>query len=100
MEIGRYCKAYLLSQLRNFPGWTEAAENARVDDPDTKSPAPRPLSGESIVYLQEDFTVTDGVFPGENVLFANVTAEWEHFCRDELDFYPERERQDSSAEPA
>jgi hypothetical protein len=89
MELGRYCKAYPLSSLRAFPGWSEAAANARPEDPAADAPAPRSLTDDSVVYVHEDLTVTDGVFPGENVLFDGVTPEWEAFCRGSLEFDPQ-----------
>jgi hypothetical protein len=32
-------------------------------------------TGDSIVYLQENYVVTDGIFKDENVLFDDVTPE-------------------------
>ncbi len=33
-DMGKYCKAYLLKDFRAFSGWTELAENARVERTD------------------------------------------------------------------
>lgn len=87
-EMGTYCKAYLLSQMRAYPSWRERAENAaKLTDPDTGEPTtPRPLDGESIVYLQTNHVVTDGVFLDENILFDTVTPEWVAFCENQLAF--------------
>ncbi len=93
-EKGRYCKAYLLKQMRAFDDWSEKAENARPldkkelekagngGDPD----APRTLTDDSIVYLQENHVVTDDIYKDENILFDEVTPEWSRFCEEDLAF--------------
>ena len=48
--------------------------------------AARDLTGADYVYLQGSFTVTDGIFIDENVIFDNVTPEWIEFCRDVLGY--------------
>ena len=88
-KMGRYCKAYPITRFREFSGWTEAAENARkekqlVDGKEIE--AVRTLTDADHLYLQEDLTVTDGVFLEENVVFSNVTPEWQEFCTDTLQF--------------
>lgn len=85
--IGKYCKAYKLSQLRQFFGWTEQAENARVIRKEVNGEIvemPRELTDDDYVYLHRDFTVTDGIFIDENILFNDVTPEWIGFCHDVL----------------
>jgi hypothetical protein len=82
--IGKYCKSYQLSQLRQFPNWTEKAENARkirkvVDNELIE--VTRELRDDDYVYLHENFTVTDGIFIDENIIFSDVTPEWIEFCR-------------------
>ncbi len=87
--MSTYCKAYRLGDLRKFPGWTEKAENARkekVERDGQEVEVPRELTDDVYVYLHESLVVTDGIFENENVLFDNVTPEWEAFCRDELKF--------------
>src|SRR5215213_11511206 len=74
--IGKYCKSYELSRLRQFHRWTEIAENARkirteVDGEIVE--VPRELKDDDYVYLHGDFTVTDGIFIDENVIFSDVT---------------------------
>ncbi|MCI0521212.1 MAG: hypothetical protein L0Z70_13275 [Chloroflexi bacterium] len=78
-EMGRYCKAYSLREIRNFPSWemlltTQGAEAARRLNDDAK------------VYLQDNLTVTQGVFKDENILFDAVTSEWNEFCLVKLGF--------------
>jgi hypothetical protein len=30
--------------------------------------------------VQKNFTVTDGIFVDENIIFSDVTPEWIEFC--------------------
>jgi hypothetical protein len=39
-----------------------------------------------VVFLQDDFTVTELIWPGENVIFNRTTPEWIDFCKQELQF--------------
>jgi hypothetical protein len=87
--MGNYCKAYLLKQLRAFPGWQEQSANTRPDpqlDEQSASNQTRSLIDEDIVYLQENYVVTDGVFKDEYILFDTVTDEWQTFCQQQLNF--------------
>lgn len=74
-EMGQYCKAYPIARFRSFPGWQEQSANAR-----------QPLNDESVLYLQENLVVTDGVFKDEHVIYDRVTPDWELFCRETLQF--------------
>jgi hypothetical protein len=80
---GRYCKAYQVARLREFDGWAEGV-----------NPARRQLEEGAILYIQENYTVTDSIFIDENVVFDRVTPEWVEFCRTVLGF------EAPSAEPA
>jgi hypothetical protein len=91
--MGKYCKAYPLKQLREFPGWIERAEHARPDaQPEalpTGSPGqdtPRTLTDDDVLYVQENYVVTDGIFKDEHIIFDQVTPEWQRFCHDVLKF--------------
>ena len=82
--LGKYCRAYPLCQLRKFPGWVERANEARkirkeIDGEIVEEV--RTLTDEDYVYLQMDYTVTDGIFVNENVIFNEVTPEWIEFCQ-------------------
>jgi hypothetical protein len=46
----------------------------------------RVLTDDDHLFLQEDFTVTDGIFLNENVIFGNVTPEWVAYCKETLAF--------------
>ena len=87
--IGKYCRSYPLCQLRQFPGWSEKSENARrirreIDGESVE--VVRELTDAGYVYLHGDFTVTDGIFIDENVIFNDVTLEWISFCREVLGY--------------
>jgi len=87
-EMGRFCKAYLLSQLREFPGWQEklaslrpsASAESRKTDSDGK------LDDSEFFYLQENYIVTDGIFKDEHIVFDDVTEDWKQFCNSKLGF--------------
>ena len=88
--MGRYCKAYRLGELRGYSGWRHDPRRARPASPAAGPDLhPRSLDDESIVYLQEDHTVTDGIFLAEHLLFDAVTPDWIDFCRTRLGFAPE-----------
>jgi hypothetical protein len=79
-----YCKAYQLGDLRRFPAWPAGeggakSEGAGGDGAETSG-------GEETLYLHQDFTVTQSIWHGEDVVFAEVTPEWKEFCSDVLDF--------------
>jgi hypothetical protein len=87
--MGKYCKAYLLRQFREFSKWTEKAGNARkekelIDGKEIE--AVRKLTDDAILYLHESYVVTDGVFRDENVIFDDVMPEWIEYCRRVLEF--------------
>ena len=76
-EMGRYCKAYQLGRLREFEGWDEAPTEDGAD-----------RDADSIVYLQESYAVTDGIFKDEGIVCDRVTGEWKEFCTTKLGFEP------------
>ena len=81
--LGKYCRAYLLSRLRQFSGWSEKADNARRVMKEVNGETvevARELTDADYVYLHTDFTVTDGIFIDENIIFSDVTPEWIEFC--------------------
>jgi hypothetical protein len=74
-----YCRAYPLAALQRYPGWPDDASPPRRDTPEADEAA-------DIVFLHDDLTVTASMWPGEDVLFADVTESWTRFCADELGF--------------
>lgn len=86
-EMGNYCKAYLLSDLRRFPRWQEHPAGARFDAArEGESAEARQLNDDDVVFVQESFVVTDGVFRDENIIFDAVDADWKAYCQDTLGF--------------
>jgi hypothetical protein len=89
MEMGNYCKAYLAQQFRQYSGWTENKANVRKEKKEIDGKeveVDRDLDDDSILYLQENYIVTDGIFKDENIIFENVTDDWKHFCTETLAF--------------
>ncbi len=72
----KYCKAYPLGALRQYPGWEEHPTNASESA----------LTDTTIVYLWDDFTVVESPVLKQGNLFDNVTPEWQAFCTQTLQF--------------
>src|SRR5687768_1470007 len=94
-RMGNYCRAYYARDFAAFPAWRPELAQLR---PAGEGEAPRTgLADDDLLYLQEDFSVTDGIFLDENVVFADAGAEWRAFCTGPLGFAPPAE---AVAEPA
>jgi hypothetical protein len=88
-EMGKYCKAYQAHQFRAYPAWTENAANVRKDKKEVDGKeieVERTLTDDSVLYLQENYIVTDGIFKDLNVIFDQVTDEWKQYCHETLGF--------------
>ena len=88
-EMGKYCKAYLAQQFRAYPGWQENAANVRKDKKEVEGKeveVERTLTDDSVLYLQETYIVTDGIFKDLNIIFDQVTDEWKQYCHETLGF--------------
>ncbi|HEX8174594.1 MAG TPA: hypothetical protein VF543_05690 [Pyrinomonadaceae bacterium] len=85
-RLGKYCKAYTLDELRKFSGWNEELPEKQGAGANGEAQAEGEADLSDIVFLQEDYTVTTGIFLDENVVFDKVTPEWIEFCRDTLKF--------------
>jgi hypothetical protein len=88
-KMGKYCKAYSVARYREFIGWSECVQNARKEQivvEGKEEEAPRELSPTDYLYLQEDYTVTDGIYIDQNLIFSQITPEWVEFCRKSLLF--------------
>ena len=70
--LGPYCKAYPICDFRAFRDW--------------KEPEERKFGDEEILFLQEDYTVTDNIYLAEGVIFDDTTTEWRAFCNQTLGF--------------
>ncbi len=89
-EMGKYCKAYLAKDFRKYADWTENLDNLRKEmefkDGEEVEIERTELKDDDILYLQENFFVTDGIMKDEQIIFDKVTDVWEGFCRKELEF--------------
>ncbi|MGB8508760.1 MAG: hypothetical protein WCD76_10165 [Pyrinomonadaceae bacterium] len=85
-KVGRYCKAYPVGRLRLFAGWSDGVKRPRREAAPEDEAALSSLSDDDVLFLQEDFSVTEGIFLDDGVLFDDVTPEWKSFCEDELGF--------------
>jgi ankyrin repeat protein len=68
-----YSRAYQLSQLRRFSGWREP-------------PTGQALSDDEVVFVHDDLTVTAAMWPGEDVVFDDISDAWSLFCMRTLGF--------------
>lgn len=83
-ETQPYCKAYYLKDLRQFDDWSEIATEPLVEEDEDEEP--RPAQDDDIVYIHQDFTVTESMWHGEDVIVDEVTPEWKTFCESKLEF--------------
>src|SRR5262247_1124259 len=69
--LGGYCKAYAIDRFRKFNGWSEKVGNlAPIENDDDGSAQPRTsLTADDVLFLQENYVVTDGIFLDEHVVF-------------------------------
>lgn len=90
MEMGKYCKAYLAKDFRQFGGWKEEVSNLRKETQEEDGQEIEiertELKDDDILYLQENYVVTDGIFKDENIIFDDLTDEWKIFCHETLKF--------------
>ncbi|HKQ08255.1 MAG TPA: ankyrin repeat domain-containing protein [Blastocatellia bacterium] len=80
----QYCKAYHLGDLRQYPAWSEGRINWKQKPNGQGSEAA--FDEESVVFIHQDFTVTESMWHNENVIFNQVTPDWEAFCVGTLQF--------------
>jgi uncharacterized protein len=85
-----YCKAYPLSDLRRFSGWAESRinwkESKQGGHKDDGVAHGDGASHDEIVFIHDDLTVTQSMWRAENVIFNQISPEWEEFCKDVLNF--------------
>lgn len=92
----KYCKAYQLGSLRKYPDWNEDRTGRKQKKQDTrwtdgrnpsdKIAADDCLTDDKIVFIHQDYSVTESIWHSENVLFVGVDAAWKEFCTDFLKF--------------
>jgi uncharacterized protein len=83
----KYCKAYYLKELSEFHAWPESGTNSKGQKQEADGDKlANELEGDRIVYLHQDFSVTESMWHNEGVIFQQVTEEWEDFCSRKLGF--------------
>lgn|GEM_PF-218177 len=85
----KYCKAYHLVDLRKYPEWNETQINRKENKGGNNGSADSSLTDDKddkIVFIHQDFTVTESVWHNENVIFDQVNPAWEEFCSNSLKF--------------
>jgi uncharacterized protein len=84
----KYSKAYQLQDLRRFPGWVECEINwkEKKEDNGGKRNDAQELTDDSVVFLHQDYIVTQSMWHDENVIFNAVTSKWVEFCSNNLAF--------------
>ncbi|MBD2533806.1 hypothetical protein H6G97_31330 [Nostoc flagelliforme FACHB-838] len=87
--VGKYCKAYLVQELCQFLNWDTQVdylkkESQYIDGKEVQYE--RKLTDEDVVYLQENYVVTDGIFFDDHIVYNNITPEWQAFCKTVLQF--------------
>jgi hypothetical protein len=81
--MGNYCKAYPINRFSVFPQW---GEKAKLNPVEAHSEIDDTSNINDYLFLQESLIVTSGVFLDEDIVFDQVTPEWEEFCKNELGF--------------
>lgn len=74
----RYCKAYLVKDLRQFKDWNTLASEKATS-----------LNDDDVAYITEDFTVTTNGLEmdrEEDHLLKGDNQEWKTFCQETLKF--------------
>jgi len=92
----KYCKGYQLGSLRKYPAWKEDRVNSKQDTQDAKGAgrfdpsnnvyADGSLTDDKIVFIHQDYSVTESIWHNENVLFAGADSAWKEFCTAILKF--------------
>lgn len=86
----KYCKPYQLRDVRKYSGWSESRINWNTQESDDNCAASSGINesftGDKVVFIHQDFTVTESIWRDENVIFNDVDAAWQEFCSNVLNF--------------
>lgn len=84
--MGKYCKAYPVERFEAFNGWEQKAKSpVRISSADDSDDSEASTIGDYL-YLHDNYTVTDGIFDNEGIVYDDVNPEWIAFCKDKLKF--------------
>jgi hypothetical protein len=84
----KYCRAFRIGDLRRYAAWTESRINWNGDKENRNGDGDLPLADDKIVFIHQDFTVTESIWQGEKVIFDSVGPAWLEFCTTTLKFKP------------
>lgn len=84
-KMGRYCSGFLVSDLRKFPGFQPNLDRLRPAEGESVA-GRRELTDDDVLFLHEDFAVTDGHWRDQHVVFESSDEAWKTFCSAELGF--------------
>lgn len=82
----KYCKAYHLADLRKYPRWNESRINWKDKKENGNGGMGDALADDQVVFIHQDFTVTESMWRDENIIFNAVDTDWKKFCTDVLKF--------------
>jgi hypothetical protein len=86
----KYCKAYHLRDLRQFSDWFESRINWKEKADNgvgvNAEGEQKEFSDDDVIFIHQDFTVTQSMWHNENVIFDQVTPHWKEFCTYTLSF--------------
>src|SRR5215831_2327909 len=84
----KYCKAYYLRDLRKYSNWSESRINwkEKKNEKGTNDPNDVEFTDDKIVFIHQDFTVTESMWQNENVIYNQVDEAWQGFCSSALGF--------------
>jgi hypothetical protein len=82
---GKYCKAYPIARFEAFDQWKEKARLPEHSADETPEEQKLP-SQKGFLYLHDNYTVTDGVYIGKDVIFDDTSDAWIEFCKNSLRF--------------
>jgi len=83
----RYCKAYHLKDLKQYPAWSESRINWKEKkDGKEADQSDGAFTDDKIVFIHQDFTVTESMWHNENVIYNQVDEPWREFCSNSLAF--------------
>lgn len=87
--MGKYCKAYLLKDMRKFSQWNKYANEIEIEKKivdDKEIEVEKNLTEDDILYIHDNYVVTRGIFGEANIVFDYLTSEWKDFCIKNLNF--------------